>query len=427
MSDHTFKLFPSQRKILESDSEVTLLVAGRGVGKSYGATHWILKKILTQPHVTGFIGTPSHAQTNDLMTKLVNLLADIGIPYVIGKQPPTSWRSTLTDHKQYLSIMLPTGKLCQIRYGSLENYETHRGISIGWLVVDEAALVREVAYREVLLPALRGYGTDHNYQQLLLTTPKGISNWVSEIMDRSYVNIIRAPSIENRMEFTEEKIAAFKEMMSERQFRQEILGEVLNISERSQFHAFSISAVEEREIPHSRWAITSDQNINPLVLNVVKYTKEAAIVWDEIHIEGGATVADLVAAMKRQLDYLKGQSVNLFGDRSGNNRNLLSDTSFYQQLISRSKEVGIVLNDKTLTKNPPIYESRELLNAWFEKEKLWVHPRCKYTINDLEKAQYTEDFKTDKKHYDPHHTDGLAYMWWKEFGKRSTIKTNLWL
>lgn len=429
MSDtktHKFKLFKSQERVLQSSASVTLLVAGRGVGKSTIACHWILKKIINETHVAGFIGTPSHAQTNDLMTKLVALLDNIGIRYVIGRQPPPSWGSSLTDHKQYLSILLPNKKLCQIRYGSLENFENHRGISIGWLVVDEAALVREIAYREVLLPALRGYGSDYNYQQLLLTTPKGVSNWVSQLMQNSSVNVIRAASIENKIEFNEEKIEQFRSMMSDRQFRQEILGEVLNQSERSQFHAFSITKVKEIDTTNFRFAIASDQNISPLTANIILYSADKVFIHDEIHIEGGATVSDLVAAIGK-LNYLKGETVTLYGDRSGNNRSLTSETSFYQQLISRCKDIGISLIDKTLTKNPPIYESRELVNSWLEKDKLFIHPRCKNTINDLEKAQYTEDFKTDKKLFDPHHTDAIAYFFWKEFGKRSEIRSGIFL
>lgn len=415
-TSNRFKLFPSQSKVLRSKSEITLLVAGRGIGKSTVACHWVLGKIINEPEVIGFIGTPSHAQTNDLMTKLVNLLADIGIPYIIGKKPPTSWGSTLVDHKYYLSVMIPGRDKCShVRFGTLENYESHRGISIGWMVIDEAALIREVAYREVLLPALRGYGQEHIYSQLLLTTPKGISNWVSDLTENKKVEVIRAPSAENFIEFPQEKLDYIRDLMSDRQYRQEILGEIINVSSRSQFHAFTNDMIRDEDIEGRwKWGLCSDQNIDPLTLSVVKFSKDKVVIWDEIYIEGGATVKDLVQEIVKK-DYLKGGPLELFGDRSGNNRSLTSDESFYQQLISRCREKGFRLIDRTLNKNPPIYESRELVCAWMEKGKLFVRPNLKHIVTDFERCQYTEDFKTNKKVYDGHLADGFAYFMWKEF------------
>jgi len=426
MANVDIKLFKPQIRTLQSTKDVILLLCGRGGGKSTVAVYWIIKKFVDQPHVIGFIGTPSHAQTNDLMTKLVNALSMLGIKYYIGKQPPGSWGSTLTDHGSYLSLMLPGNKLCQCRYGTLANYEATRGISIGWMVIDEAALVKEEAYKEVLIPALRGYGTAHQYQQLLLTTPKGISNWISNLLDVEYVDVIRAPSASNFIEFTKEKIDQYKEMMSDRQFRQEILGEVINISDASQFHAFTKAHVAEMPIDNTfRIAITSDQNITPLAASIIYYNSSKVYIADEIHIEGGATVNDLVAALAKK-SFLKGKAVNLYGDRSGNNRSVVSEQSFYKQLIIKCAAVGITLIDKTLQQNPIIYDSRELVNAWLEKNKVIINPICKHLIEDLEKSQYTADFKTDKRQYDPHHADAIAYFFWKEYSKSGKLSPGAW-
>lgn len=418
--DVNFKLFPSQLKVLKSQQDVTLLLAGRGVGKSTIACHWVLDKIVNESHVMGFIGTPSHAQTNELMNKLVNLLSSLNFKYVIGKRP--KWDSSLTDHRQILSIKAPNGKLSQIRYGSLENYESHRGISIGWLLLDEAALIREIAYREVLLPALRGYGGDHNYSQLLLTTPKGISNWVSELIDMGNVNIIRAPSSENFIEFTDDKLEQFKGMMSNRQYRQEILGEVLNVSDLSMFHAFNKShLLKQLPIDKSlRLAIASDQNVAPLTSIILLFNDDKVYVVDEIYLESG-TVGDLANEfIKRK--YLKNVPIFLYGDRSGNNRNLISDDSFYQQLIKRCANNGIKLIDHTLNSNPNVFDSAELVNKWFEDNKLNIISNCKWLITDLEKAVYKKgELTTDKKAYDPHMADSLRYFFWREFGTRTTF------
>ena len=419
-TEKRIKLFKSQSKVLKSNSEIILLLAGRGVGKSTIASHFVLKQLSQFPDVLGFVGAPSYAQTNDLMNKITSLLADCGIPYVIGKQPPKSWNSSLVEHKNYLSVMMPGCKSCsQVRYGSLENYESHRGISIGWLLIDEAALIREVAYREVLLPALRGNGSNHVYSQLLLTTPKGISNWVSDMISRNDVETIRAASSENFIEFPDKKIEQFKQLMSNRQFRQEILGEIINVSSRSIFHSFSHNNVEDYDIQDYRWALASDQNVDPAVMSIIKYNKTNAVVYDEIYIEGGATVRDIISQLKKKSYIKDGKPVALFGDRSGHNRNVIVDTSYYQQLLIGIKQMGISVTDKTLRKNPIIYDSRELVNSLLEKNRMYVAPRCVHTITDFERAVYTEDFKTDKKSYDPHIAESIAYFVWKEYSNTS--------
>lgn len=418
--DIKVKLFAPQIKALKSNKEVVLLLTSRGAGKSTLAVYWIIKKFVEQPHVLGFIGTPSHSQTNDLMTKLVNVLADIGLPYVLAKMPPASWRSTLADHSNYLSVLLPGNKLCQCRYATLANYEASRGISIGWMVIDEAALVDIRAYREVLLPALRGYGTDHQYQQLLLTTPRGVSNWVSELLDKPNVDVIRAPASSNFIEFNDEKIESFRNVMSDRQFRQEILGEIVNITDRTQFHGFSLNAVKEVKIDNNfKMAITSDQNVNPLTASLIYYKPDMVYIAKEIFIEGG-TVNDLMASLSK-FPELKNKNIGLYGDRSGNNKSVVSEHSFYKQLIDKCKAISIELSDRTLQSNPIIYDSRELVNAWLEKNKLIIDPGCKHLIKDMEKAQYTSDFKTDKKHYDPHLADAVAYFFWKQYGKKGSL------
>ena len=407
LSKMHFSLFPSQLALLRSTSEITVSIAARGSGKTYGASHWLLKQLLNNPNQIGFAGSPSYSQTHELASKVFQLLNQLNIKYYFNRAP--SWPNPYPSHANLLSVKL--GKYpSYLRFATLDNYEAHRGISIAFLLIDEASLVKEDAYTAVLLPALRGCGPNHLYEQLLITTPRGASNWVSQLIERSDVTVIRAQSAENFIEFPPEKIAFYKEMMSDRLFRQEMLGEILSVNDARMINSFTNENLTTVLPEKGQLYLASDQNNSPLCSLLIRAGSPDTVV-KEIVIPEGASVGVLAQEILRANP--KKESLIIYGDRSGNNKTLVSNLSFYELLIQELRKLGISTQDRTNKKNPSIFESAEVVNKVFEQRKLAISNKCLHLIKDLEKAVYKPgEFTTDKKVYDPHLLDCLRYFAW---------------
>lgn len=411
----TFKLFPAQLKALQSPSKLTLMVSGRGFGKSTVAGHWLLKQLVDHPKVVGFAGSPTYAQTYNLATKFFTILNELGISYTFNKAPP--WKTLFPSHGNLLSVML-NGTPRYIKFGSLDNYEAHRGWDFAYLLIDEAALVEEEAYTAVLLPALRGAGPTAKYPELMLTTPRGAGNWISQILDRKDASIIKAKSEENFYEFPPAKLELYKEIMTERLYKQEMEAEILAINDARIIYAFNSTCLTNDIPTQGQLYLASDQNNSPLCALLIRAGTPDVIV-KEIVIPDSANVNELVKEITRANP--KKESLILTGDRSGNNKTLVSNLTFYQQLIDQLRKAGIGVVDKTNNKNPSIFESAELTNKQLELGKLKIHNKCVTLIEELEKAVYKPgDFATDKKVIDPHLVDCLRYYAWTKYYSGAT-------
>ena len=61
--------------------------------------------------------------------------------------------------------------------------------------------------------------------------------------------------------------------------------------------------------------------------------------------------------------------------------------------------------------NPSSKWARTLTNFAFEKDRVLIHPRCKYTILDLQNCRVLEDGNIDKKNSNmSHHLDTVKYL-----------------
>ena len=63
-----------------------------------------------------------------------------------------------------------------IQFLSAERYDSIRGFSFNYLIIDEAAFVRREALQEAILPTLTAIGK----KCLIISTPKGRGNWFYE-------------------------------------------------------------------------------------------------------------------------------------------------------------------------------------------------------------------------------------------------------
>lgn len=422
MGNHLFKLFPAQAKIMRSDADRTLMVCGRGVGKSFIGAHWAARQMV-ESAAKGLVLAPVLAQAHEFLSYLTPLLSTLGFAWVYNRRPPDGWGAGLTDYHAILTARLPgDARLRYVYIGTGENFEAVRSKSVGWVVLDEAALLKHEAYVKAVLPALRGQGADYRYRVLLLTTPRGAGNWVSELVDQPGVDVIRAPSWENHIEYPLARIQEFKRTMGRLEFDQEIKGEIVNAGDGLMIYEFKCRDLADPTLTPGKdevW-VSSDQNVAPMVSIIALVSRDKMGNPDRIEVAGEAVVPDSAAVaefadlLQRRLTALgvtKSALLILTGDASGNARNVVSRKTFYQHLLERLRESGWRVADRTFLKNPSVFKTAEAVNAGLAGGSLTIAKGCNQLIKDCSKARYKRgEMVTDKVHHDPHALDCLRML-----------------
>jgi len=118
----------------------------------------------------------------------------------------------------------------------------------------------------------------------------------------------------------------------------------------------------------------------------------------------------------------------VFGDASGA-RWQTSGTSDYQIIRDFfSRQAGIHTSYRIPRSNPLVRDRVGLLNARLMDasgtQSVWIDPKCRELINDLEEVSYKPESSEIDKNKNPqrtHLSDALGYLLWQEFGPKQAI------
>lgn len=427
MPEIDVKLFPAQYQLLQAQERNIVAVLSRGYGKSYSLAMWCIKKLLTDSY-TGMLICPTYQQLRETVKYLLSHAETMGLRFTLNSRP--SWcSSNLSDHKNIFSLDVGDGKHRYLKLASGDRPENIRGTSCDFIAFDECALLREEIV-DISMPCLRGRGPDFNYQVAFCTTPRDTSCWLYkryvESEPPSTVHI-KAPATENFIEFTQEKLEYYRSMLTDLMWKREILAEWVDLAANAMFYAFSAANVAKKE-PKGKLFLGCDQNVINLESLCGWIDGRSVYVEHEIQIPEAGNPQKVAQEFHKKFKSQSQRLVYLMGDRYGRNRSLTSQSTYYQQLEEELKRLGWRTQDRTNNKNPDVFSSCELVNRGFEKDELFISPNCKEFIRHLKEVRWKDgEFVMDKKLLDSGFCDVIRYVFWKEFGKRSTIKTNLWL
>jgi PBSX family phage terminase large subunit len=211
-------LLPHQIALLESVTPYTLMIAGRGVGKSQGASRLVIK--LLAEHKSTIISGPTYKQLKIVLFKAVEEALKIHkIPYHLNKA------------QMIFTIFLGAETL--YIYGvSADSYETARGYTnVTALIIDEAALHTKECL-DVLTACCRGQfdpvtKVPFKPQVYMVTTPRGSSNWTARYLDHPECTVISCGTKDNFF-LSDAYISLLESQYSGDFYRQEILGEIVD-------------------------------------------------------------------------------------------------------------------------------------------------------------------------------------------------------
>lgn len=419
----TINIFPYQQKILQSTKPLIVAICGRSVGKSFIAGHWAFKKAL-QCDGMGIIVAPVYSQAEVPLKYLMNILEEYQVPYVFNKQPQFA-KSMLPSHTNILSILL-NGKLKQIKMASADVEDNLRSGSYSWAVIDEACYCSESSWM-VLNPTFRGQGTNFNYQVLMISSPAG-KNWLYEKFienDSSNIEVLRAKSSENIYQVNDEKLALWQETMSSRMFDQEINAIFLDANLNGIFYSYSKDIHLTNDTPHiERVMVSLDQNVDDGSGIIATLKNDIFTVYDEFRIDQGANFSNYATEIIKRVP--NNSIIEIYGDASGNKRDVSALISFYASLFKELKSrSNISVKDKTNRSNPSQFEAFEEVNRRLERKKLLIKSNLKHLIKDLEMSVYKKGtFEADKKTWDGHSTDALKYLLWEHRPGSRLVATN---
>ena len=158
MNINLFSPHKGQKYIIDnfadSKHKFGVVATGRQFGKSLLAQNLMLYWLLKTPNQKGAWITPVYNQCKKIFQELTNAANPL----------------ITSQNKADLTITLVNGST--IQFLSTDNYNTIRGFSFHYMVIDEAAFIKEEAINEAVMPTLTAIGK----KCLIISTPKS-KNW----------------------------------------------------------------------------------------------------------------------------------------------------------------------------------------------------------------------------------------------------------
>jgi hypothetical protein len=426
---HEIRCLPSQRRFYRATAKYKGFSGPVGSGKTYALCCEALAASIRNPGCTGLIGGPTYAHLYDVtIPTLVGILEEQHIPFRI-------WESS----RPRIYLERPRASII---FRSLEKPDRLRGLNLAWFGIDELSYCRAEAWK-VLCQRLR-QPQAQSLEGFAVWTPKGF-DWVYRHFISpqrklpGYEAIIAGPMeniavLDIHPEYYENLKAQYDELF----YRQEVLGEYLNIFAGACYHAFDEKRGADQRLRFEpnlnglAWAL--DFNIDPMASLICQVKGPRRLdVLDEITLSVGNAERMCAAFVASSQPYLQAWRaargglplpVKLYGDASGHARSLVGKTTYaviehYFREIARDFKLEMNAN----ISNPPVVDRVTSVNAMLYNARgevgCHIDPSCKELITDLfevswcKQNQHEIDKKRDRQR--THWSDALGYLIFRDF------------
>ena len=155
-------LLPWQEDLVANKKRFTFLRAGRRAGKTTLSVYLLIRKALEHNNVNVLYGAPLAKQAKELIWDDLKRL----MPKELIKPKGIK--------EQAVEIHLVNGSIIYVR--GADNYDSIRGKKLWYVILDEAAFIKEMSWETVLRPAL----ADLKGSAMITSTPLG-SNWFRQL------------------------------------------------------------------------------------------------------------------------------------------------------------------------------------------------------------------------------------------------------
>jgi hypothetical protein len=383
------KLSAPQELIANDPHRFKVVIAGRRFGKTYLSIRQLCYAARI-PNKEVFYITSSYRSAKMIVWKpLKKRLLDL------------QWVKKINESE--LSITLKNNSVISLK--GAENPDSLRGPSLSYCVIDECAEVDPELWYEVIRPAL----ADQQGGAMFIGTPKGKGNWSYDLFCQEQLltdwKSFQYKTIDGGWVKPEEIEAARKELDA-RTFRQEFEaswetfeGRVAWAFERDMNVCPAPKQLDSRTL-----FIGCDFNVSPICACVMIRDGDLLYVIDEIQMHSSNT-HELAEELKRRYPTSK---IFCYPDPAGSARKT-SSGGLTDHIILQN--AGFIV--KAPRAHTPVRDRINALNSRMCSSDgirhLFIDPKCKYTLESLEKFCYKEGTQVpDKGTYD-HMFDALSY------------------
>jgi hypothetical protein len=312
-----------------------------------------------------------------------------------------NWISKVNESE--LTLHLRNGSEIGIR--SADAYDRMRGFSVDFAVFDEFADMDPDVWT-----AVRPTLSDKTGHALFIGTPKGTGNWSKDIFDMSLEHADDWSSYQfttlDGGRVTEKEVAAARREMDERTFRQEYQASFETFSGRI-YYAFDRANIVALKVDSPEIIyIGMDFNIDPMSATIAVRLGDKLHIVDEIRMFSSNT-QEMIKEIQTRYPKTK---VWVYPDPASRQR---------KTSAGGATDLSLLQNAGFTVKAPLAHDAvRDGINAVNARlcdatgaRHLLVDPKCKYTIESLERHAYKEGTSVPDKDsgYD-HMSDALRYM-----------------
>ena len=304
-----------------------------------------------------------------------------------------------------LKITLVNGSEIQIM--SADAYERTRGYSCNFIVYDEFADMDPDIWT-----ATRPTLADREGHAMFIGTPKGVHNWSKDIYDMHLTN-------DNWQSFqfttldggrvSDAEVEAARAEMDERLFRQEFMATFEDAGSRV-FYSFDSANVEKYSgAEPSQIFVGMDFNINPMSATIGVREGDTMHLIDEIRMFSSNT-DEMVSELKNRYPQLRPDRIWVYPDPASR-QNKTSAGGRTDLSILQNAGFTVKCPHKHDAVRDGINSVNSRLRTADNTRYLKVDPKCKYTIESLERHSYRPGTNQPDKDtgYD-HMADALRYM-----------------
>lgn len=375
----------TQRLLHESKARFRIATCGRRWGKTSACVMELIRFACERPRSVCWWVSPVYRQALRAFRLTKGMVKDIAVKALRGE----------------LRIVLENGSVIEFR--SADNPDTLRGEGVHFLVIDEAATVKQEAWEEVLRPTL----SDTGGRAMIVGTPKG-RNWFYRLWVRGQDD--RFPQYESWSFPTSsnplippEEVEEARLTLPENVFRQEYLAEFLDESA-GVFRNIRSCIEGEEEPPRDGhryvigWDVAKRQDFS--VFTVMDLDTRHVV-----HLERVNQIE-----YSRQLDILESLAKEYHDARI-----LMDSTGVGDPLLEQAEDRGLDVEGFQITAKSK-QQLIENLAVGVERKQL-TFPHIPVLIHELEMFQYELTRSGHIRYEAPQgaHDDtvlSLALAWW---------------
>jgi hypothetical protein len=366
-------LKPNQMKVFLCAARFRVLVAGRRFGKTHLALFEIMRMAYRPNRLIWYIG-PNDRQSKRIVWDRLKTITRLHW----AKRP----------NETQMRIDLKSGST----------------IVVNGAFNPEYASMKPEAWAEVLRPAL----SDRQGHALFIGTPKGRNHLYERfeyaLNDPNWA-AFQFTTAQGGLVEDEELVQAAREL-DPVSYQQEFGGEFVSANRNRVYYTFDrdlhVRPQTFQPLYPVIWSI--DFNVNPMCMLLMQRVGDVVYVFDEIVLPNANTEAACQAFLDKAEPlyqmvpgYQRPMNVEVYGDASGNQKRTSAaetDWTIIRQFFRRWK--GTYQESfHILSANPPVRDRINCVNSrlrnTFEENRLFIDPRCRELVKDLEQVAWATD------------------------------------